>query len=696
MKSSGLVTTLFAALVVASRSAGAKDAKGNPIAKVLDMLDDLEQEVIKEGQEAHKLYTEFKNYCHETSNELHFEIKTGKQELAKEKATIEKSSADVAEYTENIDSEAAIVSESESELKAAIKVRKKEHEDFLETEKELVQAKDTIERAIAIVTREMKAGASFAQLKGTDGVVQALSVMTEASSVSTADASTLTALLQSAANSDDDDTDEEEPAAGAPAGKVYESHSGGVVDTMENLLEKTETQLEDLRKEETKTANAFALTRQSLENKIKTAKEGMAEAKKDLAAASETKAKAEGDETVTDKDLKADIESLAGLHHDCEEKASNFEEETNARGEEMKALAEAKKIIKETTGGAEGLQYKDEEPPSLLQLESTSRQGEEAVHYVRNLARKHRSGALMQLASRMEVAVRSSSKFSMSEDPFAKVKGLIEDLIARIKEEMSADATQKAFCDKELKENNLKKSNEEDDISEATAKIESMTAQSKSLRAQAATLQKELADIAKRKEELTKLRQEEKAVYDENSAKIEEGLEGVKSALKILRDYYGQQHSDQLPERGASGGIIGLLEVCESDFQKALTEMNAAEDSAVDAFNKEETEMATTAGAKEVDVKYKTKEATSLDKSVAEITSDREGMSEELDAVNTYLDELRKQCIAKPETFEERAKARADEIAGLKEALEILGGESFLQVHRTVRHTLRGAVLQAS
>merc|ERR1719217_1231751 len=247
-------------------------------------------------------------------------------------------------------------------------------------------------------------------------------------------------------------------------------------------------------------------------------------------------------------------------------KAQDFEAETASRGEELKAIAEAKKIIIEMTGGATSQTY------SFLQLASASRlqtradlANFEAVKFVQKLAATMHSTALAQLANRMAAAARMGA--SAGEDPFAKVKGLISEMIERLLKEAAEDAAHKAYCDKEMSETKAKKTELTDEITALTTKIDQMSADSAKLKEEVATLSKELADLAKSQAEMDKLREEESTAYKTNKAEMEEGLEGIKLALKVLRDYYAKDAAHKAAE-GAGGVIIGMLDDFESDFSK--------------------------------------------------------------------------------------------------------------------------------
>merc|ERR1719291_534848 len=217
-----------------------------------------------------------------------------------------------------------------------------------------------------------------------------------------------------------------------------------------------------------------------------------------------------------------------------------------------------------------------------------------------------------------------------------------------------------------------------------------MAARSAQLKSEVATLEKELAELAREQAQMDKLRGEENAEYKAAKADMQQGIEGVKIALKVLRDYYAKDDKAHESADGAGTGIIGLIEVCESDFETGLAERTAEEEAAAATYDKETKENEIERTTKTQDVKYKTQEATDLDKAIAEASSDRDSVNTELDAVMEYLASLEKECIEKAETFEERKRRFESELAGLREALRILGDlpSSFLQKRslRAVRH----------
>ena len=142
-------------------------------------------------------------------------------------------------------------------------------------------------------------------------------------------------------------------------------------------------------------------------------------------------------------DLKMTKEALAedtaafDTMQDClaiQTKAAEFEAYTNkSLSEELEALAKAKAVISVKTDDAE---HRDNR--SVL----SSRGG-----LTIELTNSENSIELAQLASRVDFAIHAET--SNGDDPFAKVKGLISDMIKRLEEKALADANHKAFEDKQ-------------------------------------------------------------------------------------------------------------------------------------------------------------------------------------------------------------------------------------------------------
>jgi len=631
-----------------------------PISKVLVTLSGCEAKVIKEGEEAQKVYAEFAEWCEDRSKNLGFEIKTGKGQAEGLQATIDKETANQQMLSSKIEDLAGDIATDEKDLAAATKIRNQERADFQTGEKDLVDVIDSLDRAMAVIEREMnKGGASMMQLKTANSLTQVFNVMVQASTLRTADAQKLTAFVQS---SNDDD----ELEAGAPAGAVYSSQSGGIVDVLQGLHDQASEQLDKMRKQESTALFNYKKLKQSLDDAIRYANEELDESKKGLAASQEAQAAANGDLAVTKQDLAQDSSVLSDVHRTCMTTAQDFETETKSRSAELKGISQAKDAIAQI-----GVRQN-----SLLQISSSEDPSRHAVRAVRDLARQRKDANLAQLASRMSSTVTMDSKAGF--DPFAKIKEMLLDDIAQLEQEAAEDQTQKAYCDKELAETREKIASNNAEVEKHSTKLAQRNSNSKKTKEQVATLQEEVATMVKEKLEMDNLRAKEKADYEFNKEETTLNLEGVKFALKVLRDFYGtyvKEHSGFSSTDGHASGVIAMIETVESDFSMQLAELNSVEEAAVREYDEMSKEFTFSKIDKEKAIKYKTRAAAQLDKYAVEHTTDLEGVQSELDANNEALSKLQAMCIGKAETYDERVARRQEEIDGLHNTLEALEAE---------------------
>jgi len=669
---------LFAATICGQ----ATKTKTNPVGQVLDLLQKLYNTVVADGEKEQKQYEEFAEWCEDQAKERQFEIKTGQSQAADLRATIEKAAADVEALNSRIGELSQNIAANEADLKAASEIRDKEHKTFKKEEQELVDTVDTLNRAQTVLSRHLQKGGSFAQMpKQLEQLTSSLNVILDAAVFSVNDKTKLRAFLQAQENED---------GVAAPEAAAYESHSSGILDTLADMQEKAEGMLAEARKTEVNARHNFELLAQSLKDELKVQNDQMSEAKRQVAATAEEKAIAEGDLASTLKDLDEDETYVKNLSMNCQQRATDWEASQKSRAEELKALSDARKIIADTTGGSAKRQY------GFIQIASKSKDDgifEEVQTKIKQMGKRDNIFMLTQLAGQIRAAV------SMNDDPFGKVKGLIEDMINRLVQEAQDEASHKAFCDKETSENEAKRDKLTATVNKLSTRIEKATAGVAKLKEEISELQAALSDIAKSQLEMDKMRNAEHEEYVAAKADFEQGLQGIRTALKIIREYYQNQESFvQQPTVGthskssdSAGGIISILEIAESDFAKSLAEAEATEEDAQSTYDKTTQENRVSTATKNASAKGKQQESNRLDQSITDFQADRNGVQDELSAVMEYLEKLRPQCTTQPESYEERKRRRENEIEGLKEAMNILENEtaftqtSFLAI-RSLRH----------
>jgi chromosome segregation ATPase len=688
-------------------------AEASPLGKVYELLDSLSAKVTKEGESADKAYREYVEWCDDAASEKRHEIKSSTSKKQKLESSIDKLTAEITLCASKIDKLAESAASAGKDLEAATAIRKKEAADFESNEAELMDTVDTLKRAISIVTKEAeKNPASFAQvdISNFKAVMQSLSAVVDAASLSAANKDKLMALVQSSQQAQDAGDDE---LSGAPAAAVYKSHSAGLVDLMEDLQEKAEEDLGALRKAEANEKQNYLMLKQSLETSMSNGGKDLDDEKMAKSAAEEEKAMNEKDLGIVLKALEGAESMLAEIKSECMSVAADHEASVASRAEELKVIAEAKGVLQESNSAA-----LDQISPSFVQVGSGMRsradlKRAEVLSVVKRLAKRFHSSTMTQLASRIAAVIKL--KGASGEDPFAKIKGMIQDMIAKLEQEAASAADEKAYCDDEMSKTAEKKDELEDDIEKLTAKMDKADATSVMLKNEVKQLQMELASLAKSQAEMDKIRNDQRVEYTKAKADLDEALAGLRKALEILRQYYGSKEAAAMLQSGsdlgdfmaqpakpvmhskstgAGQGIIGILEVCASDSAKNLARIEQEEDDEQSYYDEMTQANKKTKALKVQDVTYKVQEFKSLDKSLADMSSDKETTDAQLKAVLEYFAKVKDRCVAKPEGYEERKRRRDAEVAGLKEALSILESETALVQVRSRRATRQAFLRQ--
>jgi len=226
-----------------------------------------------------------------------------------------------------------------------------------------------------------------------------------------------------------------------------------------------------------------------------------------------------------------------------------------------------------------------------------------------------------------------------------------------------------------------------------------LTAKQGSLEDDIRELEKGVAGLSKGLLEDTELRNEEKAQIANIDKMSDEAIDSVKRALDILQKFYsnaflqtgkfvpanadrdGNVMSDMAPKvfekkyhasQKESQGVIGILEVILSDFERTENQAEADEKASKSSFGAIEKTAKGRVAAKQREIKKKENEVAAAK---ADILDQQQALSDAtdiLDSAKETLEDLSAMCVAGEETWDERKQAREDEIAALNEAITIL------------------------
>merc|ERR1719506_1055946 len=458
---------------------------------------------------------EFSQYCDAEANKREDSITSAARTLSDLAAVIEESSASIETLGEEVDDLTSKISASESDLKDATKLREEGRAAFEAQEKELTDTVDSLGRALIVLKR----GQTFLQNNQTHEeiakLVTALGTVSDAAWVPEQDRPKLQAFLQS----------QDEDGATQPQATVsaYESQGGGILETLEDIKAKAEESLSSVRKKEMEGSHEYEMLKMSLDTKIADAKARLRDATAQRQRDEESKAEAAEEVESVKKSKAADELFLKDLKRSCAEKAAQWAARQKSAAEEIAAVGKAKDIL---TSGVK----------VFLQVDK---------HFPRDDPQRREQ--LVRVISRLDRAPQGTGDFSFSQllleakqDPFAKVRDLIEGMIDKLMKAAAEEAEAKAFCDTEMAKSKAKQKKLTSTADMHSVRIEKAEARKAKLNQAIKILETEVSEIDTSQEEATKLRQEEHEKFVKASADYDQSAEAVANAIATLQQYYAQ------------------------------------------------------------------------------------------------------------------------------------------------------------
>jgi len=252
----------------------------SPVQKVIELLEENKMKIANDLASEEKEMGEYAKFCDDESTTKGYAIKDAVRKIGDLGAVIEDAESKIPMYEDEVATLGSEVADKDKQLYEATEVRKKEKADFDASEKELMTSIDQLARAVGIIKRET--GASFIQggkkSKGIELAVKAVGKIIDSNHISIGTRKSLKGLLQTGAfNGEDEFQRLRQPQAKSVA---FESKSGGIIGKIEEMKEKAEETLSEMRATEMKATNDFSMLEQSLNNGITVANDKISMAKK--------------------------------------------------------------------------------------------------------------------------------------------------------------------------------------------------------------------------------------------------------------------------------------------------------------------------------------------------------------------------------------------------------------------------------
>jgi len=668
-----------------------ESTQGNPIRRVVTLLQDMQKEIEAEGEKEKDLYEKFMCYCDGNTDGMKQAAKEAAQKITELKSQLEAAKAEKSQIDQDLIQHGKDREAAKQDLAAATSVREKEHSEFVAATGDSKDNLDQMNAAIAALEKGMGKTGLMQMSK------QALSSIAKAARVSTVlddvERSSVLSFLDGTQN---------------PFGD-YSAQSGEIVGILKAMKDEMDKDLNGAIATEEKAAAGFEELASAKKAEIAAASEAI-EAKTSRQGALAVLIATTGDDI---EDTTAELDEtqsfLANLASQCAQKKDEWAARQKMRSEEVAAISEAIKVLND-----------DDALDLFKKTLSLDQQAPSPKQY--GFLQKASARSVASRVASMLGAIKSSKQTQLGlvqyalqakAVDFSKVIAMIDNMVTELKTEQSDDDAQKAFCDKDMEKSEAEKKDLESKISSSDALIEESKEASATTADEISGLETEIKNLDKAVAEASEQRKAEHADFTQFSAENQAALELLEKAKnKLFQFYRPNLYKEEAPteapallsteqtvyvqlahhaapppppetwgayetKEGKSNGVIALIENLAKELKDEGTEAKHDEESSQKTYVKLMSD--SQASRAQMAESITTKEAAKADLDEKVESTKELKRSQEAELMNTegYIAQLHSSCDFLVANYDLRKAARTNEIESLANAKAVLSGAGF-------------------
>eukprot|EP00448_Togula_jolla_P023927 CAMPEP_0170592268 /NCGR_PEP_ID=MMETSP0224-20130122/12837_1 /TAXON_ID=285029 /ORGANISM="Togula jolla, Strain CCCM 725" /LENGTH=721 /DNA_ID=CAMNT_0010916169 /DNA_START=44 /DNA_END=2209 /DNA_ORIENTATION=+ len=699
----------------------------NPLKKVVTMLEEMKEQVQKEADEDLAAYDKYSCWCTNGEKEKTAAIESATSQIDELTSANSEGLAKEGELKTMIGELAASIEEDKNALATATAIREKEKETYLAEAADMNETLVALDQAVEVLSKVQllqKQGkplsvaaddlqkaqqATAALLQVRHSVQRRFPEFREVmqkdlfdvlGSLSGGGRQTVFLSKQDAAPAEAAEEGQPAKLEGAAAGaKSYNSRSGTILGVLSEMKDEFGRDLAEATATEEQAEAAFQQLREAKEAEISVATEQKGAKEAELSQLLATMASAKEDIAALEEATAADQRFLEDLKENCKSEEEEHSSRVAARAEEVKALSEALKILREDDARALfGKTMSFIQVSASAKASQESRLQEQAMQRIAEVARKNKNWALVSLAVRVQL------------DSFKKVQEAMDKMMAELKKQQQEEYEKRDMCEKEIDslEDQVKDKNKT--AQDLAHKHTGLSNALEVLNSEIAQLKAEVSEMEVSLKQAGEQRRDQNAMFQSSISDQRATIEILKKTLDRLKQFYTpaalvEVHShlqkdgnsteeEEGPVPGAAfapppakgkdfqksagaGGVIQLImdiikdaEITEQDVEKSeqkaqadyaayVSDTSASIQADRDAIAKKEEEAATAEGEKS-------------ETEAAQLSNTEES--------GKLLDMLKAQhldCDFLLKYFDVRQTARAEEMDAIKDAKAILSGADF-------------------